>query len=67
MIDWKEMKEIIGSFGFPIFIAIWLLWERRNIGNLLINRMDRLIQLLENPETTRRLERRQSRDNREDE
>ena len=47
MIDWKEVKELIGSFGFPIFIAIWLLWERRNIGNILVNRMDHLIALLE--------------------
>lgn len=64
MVDWKEVKELIGSFGFPIFTAIWLLWERRNLGNILINRMDRLIDLLENPDATRKHE--SSRRNRED-
>lgn len=43
----QEAKELLGSFGFPIFVAVWLLWERKHIGNMLINRMDRLIVLLE--------------------
>lgn len=44
---YADLKDLIGSFGFPIFIAVWLLWERRAVGGKIITRMDHLIMLLE--------------------
>lgn len=42
----ESLKELIGQFGFPIFIAVYLLWERKNVAGLLIGRMDELMALL---------------------
>lgn len=46
----QEVKEIIGSFGFPIFVACYLLYERHSVGRILISRMDKLLTLLESLE-----------------
>ena len=27
--DMNLVKDLIASFGFPIFVTVWLLWERK--------------------------------------
>ena len=43
----KQITELIGTFGFPIFIAVYLLWERHAVAAPLIDALKRLILLLE--------------------
>jgi hypothetical protein len=25
------IQQLIGSYGFPIFVSVWLLWERKSM------------------------------------
>ena len=27
--DIDLLKDLISSFGFPVFVTVWLLWERK--------------------------------------
>jgi hypothetical protein len=45
--DTSFLTALISNLGFPIFVALWLLWERRTIANLLAQRIDEIIDLLQ--------------------